>query len=143
MKLCEDALFDLDFAKVKRLKFADFTFKNSVELNFANLGELEEIQIYGCKNFTIVGEFPASLKKAIFLNNATSPFSISLGNCPNLEELAVSREAAKFLPSPSSSRPQAEGSTRFLNVLAVWILRCAQDDGKGRRTKFFLTQPMQ
>jgi hypothetical protein len=38
---------------------------------------------------------------------------------------------------------------RFPSVLAVWILRFAQDDegnrskdgGKGRRTKFFLTQP--
>jgi hypothetical protein len=34
-----------------------------------------------------------------------------------------------------------EGSMRFFGVLAVWILRFAQDDGKGRRTKFFLTQP--
>jgi hypothetical protein len=34
-----------------------------------------------------------------------------------------------------------EGSTRFSGILAVWILRCAQDDGKERRTKFFLTRP--
>jgi hypothetical protein len=69
------------------------------------------------------------------------PFA-SLASDDERSLLYVIARSAKILSSSSSSRPlAAEGSMRFLNVLAVWILRLAQDDGKGRRIKFFLAQP--